>query len=104
MLNKLHLPLESRESLKNFQAIKTRKTKRRHICKNLISTKTPEFKSLVLISASQCKPNQFQRCCGTSRLVRALPAPPRHSRSPHQSHLSTPIIVQEQLKSTPASL
>lgn len=54
--------------------------------------------------SSQCKSNKFQRCCGTCRLVRALPAPPRHSRSPHQlaeiCHLSTPIIVQEQLKST----
>lgn len=48
MLNKQHLPLDSRESLGNFQAIKTGKKKRRHICKNIISTEMPEFKSLVL--------------------------------------------------------
>lgn len=49
MQNK-HLPLESRESLGNFQAIKTRKKRRRHVCKNIISTKMSEFQSLVLIT------------------------------------------------------
>lgn len=50
MQNKQHLPLESRESLGNFQAIKTGKKKKRHVCKNIIPTKMPDFQTLVLIT------------------------------------------------------